>query len=111
MEDVLGGDVARFRQAVCKRTLTNFQLHESHREVQLLSKHLTKAERECHDLAVATSVSISEQEQDKERRNSGGPPKFSLPELKEILHERNSLKARVSDLEDELAVYRPRQQT
>ena len=34
-------------------------------------------------------------------------PKFSLPELRKILQERNSLKARVSDLEDELAIYRP----
>ena len=34
-------------------------------------------------------------------------PKFSLPELRKILTERNSLKARVSDLEDELALYRP----
>ena len=35
-------------------------------------------------------------------------PRFTLPELKDILQERNSLKARVSDLEDELAVFRPR---
>lgn len=28
-------------------------------------------------------------------------------ELKEILYERNELKARVSDLEDELSIYRP----
>ena len=34
-------------------------------------------------------------------------PKFSLPELRKILQERNSLKARVSDLEDELILYRP----
>ena len=35
-------------------------------------------------------------------------PRFSLPELRDILQERNALKARVSDLEDELAVFRPR---
>ena len=34
-------------------------------------------------------------------------PKFSLPELRKILQERNYLKARVSDLEDELVLYRP----
>ena len=34
-------------------------------------------------------------------------PRFSLPELRNILEERNSLKARVSDLEDELNVYKP----
>ncbi|XP_077510657.1 rab interacting lysosomal protein like isoform X2 [Amblyomma americanum] len=35
-------------------------------------------------------------------------PRFTLDELKHILFERNELKARVSDLEDELALYRPR---
>merc|ERR1740123_1394972 len=34
-------------------------------------------------------------------------PRFTLMELKDILQERNSLKARVSDLEDELELYRP----
>ena len=44
--------------------------------------------------------------------NSNDPnrPRFTLPELKDILQQRNSLKARVSDLEDELAMYRPRSQ-
>ncbi|CAN7945387.1 unnamed protein product [Ixodes pacificus] len=35
-------------------------------------------------------------------------PRFTLDELKNILFERNELKAKVSDLEDELALYRPR---
>lgn len=35
-------------------------------------------------------------------------PRFTTSELKEILQERNELKARVSDLEDELDVYRPK---
>lgn len=34
-------------------------------------------------------------------------PRFTLDELKNILFERNELKAKVSDLEDELALYRP----
>lgn len=36
-------------------------------------------------------------------------PRFTTSELKGILHERNELKARVSDLEDELEMYRPKQ--
>ena len=40
--------------------------------------------------------------------NDPNRPRFTLPELKDILQERNSLKAKVSDLEDELAVFRPR---
>lgn len=35
-------------------------------------------------------------------------PRFTTAELKEILHERNELKAKVSDLEDELEMYRPK---
>lgn len=35
-------------------------------------------------------------------------PRFTTQELKDILHERNELKARVSDLEDELESYRPK---
>lgn len=35
-------------------------------------------------------------------------PRFTTQELKDILHERNELKARVSDLEDELETYRPK---
>lgn len=36
-------------------------------------------------------------------------PKFTTNELKDILTERNNLKTRVSDLEDELLQYRPEQ--
>lgn len=34
-------------------------------------------------------------------------PKFTTNELKDILTERNELKTRVNDLEDELSQYRP----
>jgi len=70
------------------------QLHDSHREVLALSKRLGSVERECQDLTREEDVSQK--------------PKFTLPELKDILQERNNLKARVSDLEDELSVFRPR---
>merc|ERR1711874_324521 len=35
-------------------------------------------------------------------------PRFTLEELKDILQERNNLKANVSDLEDELEMFRPK---
>lgn len=35
-------------------------------------------------------------------------PRFTTSELKEILQERNDLKAKISDLEDELELYRPK---
>jgi len=41
--------------------------------------------------------------------NDPNRPRFTIAELKEILCERNELKARVSDLMDELTLYRPQQ--
>lgn len=35
-------------------------------------------------------------------------PRFTTLELKDILQERNDLKAKISDLEDELDLYRPK---
>ena len=43
-------------------------------------------------------------------RNDPNRPRFTLTELKDILYQRNELKARVSDLEDELSVFRPAKQ-
>lgn len=40
-------------------------------------------------------------------RDDPNRPRFNILELKDILNERNELKARVSDLEDELKLYRP----
>ena len=40
-------------------------------------------------------------------RDDPNRPRFTMTELKEILYERNELKARVSDLEDELQIFRP----
>lgn len=37
-------------------------------------------------------------------------PKFTTNELKDILTERNNLKTRVNELEDELLQYRPAEQ-
>ncbi|XP_035233202.1 RILP-like protein 2 isoform X2 [Stegodyphus dumicola] len=35
-------------------------------------------------------------------------PRFTLDELRHILFERNDLKAKISDLEDELSLHRPK---
>lgn len=39
--------------------------------------------------------------------NDPNRPRFTIAELKDILCERNELKARVSELKDELSLYRP----
>ena len=85
--------------------LMNFQVHDQQRELQQLQKQLGKATLECEELSQgSTSLKgkVVYDEKDPHR------PRFSLPELRDILQERNALKARVSDLEDELAVFRPR---
>ena len=71
-----------------------------------MTRQLGSATKECEDLSLAAeateaAVKVADEQQAEER------PRFTLPELKDILQERNSLKARVSDLEDELAVFRP----
>lgn len=38
-------------------------------------------------------------------------PRFTTEELKEILRERNEYKARISELEEELQLYRPKDST
>ena len=79
------------------------QLNDSHREVQSLKQDLGSATRDCEDLAKESCS------KDKLVYSVDDPcrPRFTLQELKEILQERNSLKAKVSDLEDELAVFKP----
>ena len=66
-----------------------------------LTKQLGLVAKECEDLSGARESEPKKSNEDPNR------PRFSLPELRDILQERNALKARVSDLEDELAIYRP----
>lgn len=93
-------------------TTTKFQAQDQEREVRQLSKQLGLATKECEDLSGVVANherKLSSATQGKLIYDVNDPnrPKFSLPELRKILQERNSLKARVSDLEDELILYRP----
>lgn len=95
----------QLHEMIDERAELTAKLHHSHREVQVLARELGSASRDLGDMSLAA--------QDRGERASSfsedaDKPRFTLPELKDILQERNSLKARVSDLEDELAVYRPR---
>jgi len=90
---------------VDERAELTANVHDQQRELQQLQKQLGKATLECEELSQgSTSLKgkVVYDEKDPHR------PRFSLPELRDILQERNALKARVSDLEDELAVFRPR---
>lgn len=83
------------------------QLQDQNRELINLRGRLGMAKKENEDLTKLqgcpdlTNKAIYDLD-DPDR------PRFTTAELKEILHERNELKARVSDLEDELELYRPK---
>uniref|UniRef100_A0A182Q532 RH1 domain-containing protein n=1 Tax=Anopheles farauti TaxID=69004 RepID=A0A182Q532_9DIPT len=64
------------------------QIQDQHHEIKALRMQLGLAEKENEDLA--------------NRVNEDERPRFSTVELKEMLTDRNELKARVSDLEQEL---------
>ena len=89
-----------------------YQVQDQEHEIKQLSKQLGLATKECEDLSGVVAnheKKLSSANQGKLVYDVDDPnrPKFSLPELRKILQERNSLKACVSDLEDELAIYRP----
>lgn len=71
------------------------QLQDQHREIGTLKKRLGIAEKENEDL-----VKYSD-EDDLQR------PRFTTAELKEVLSERNELKSRINDLEEELMACKP----
>ncbi|XP_072381355.1 RILP-like protein homolog isoform X1 [Diabrotica undecimpunctata] len=82
------------------------QLQDQQRDISALRQRLGLAQKENEDL-VKSDVPIPSNmamfDLDDPNR-----PRFTTQELKDILHERNELKAKVSDLEDELETYRPK---
>lgn len=75
------------------------QMQDQHREIVSLKKRLGIAEKENEDLVKCTD------EDDPER------PRFTTAELKEVLAERNELKSRINDLEEELLSCKPLPET
>ncbi|XP_031331168.1 RILP-like protein homolog isoform X2 [Photinus pyralis] len=85
------------------------QLQDQQRDITALRQRLGLAEKENEDLAKSdVSYPSNKAVYDLDDPNR---PRFTTAELKDILHERNELKARVSDLEDELETYRPKNAT
>ncbi|XP_046740140.1 RILP-like protein homolog isoform X5 [Diprion similis] len=86
------------------------QLQDQNRELINLRARLGLAKKENEDL---TKYQPAPDFANKAVYDLDDPdrPRFTTAELKEILHERNELKARVSDLEDELELYRPKPET
>ncbi|XP_059090960.1 RILP-like protein homolog isoform X3 [Tigriopus californicus] len=98
----------QLHEMIDERAEITAKYNEAQRDIQILSRHLGDAAKECKDLS-------QEADHAKGRlvysENDPNRPRFNLAELKEILQERNSLKAKVSDLQDELAMFRPRPAT
>lgn len=80
-------------------------LNDQSRNLDLLNKRLGLAQRDNQDLIHSKSPDLTNKL--IVDLNDPNRPRFSVGELKEILCERNELKARVSDLMDELALYKP----
>ncbi|KAG5893457.1 hypothetical protein JTB14_012174 [Gonioctena quinquepunctata] len=82
------------------------QLQDQQRDISALRQRLGLAQKENEDLVKCDlPVPSNKAIYDLDDPNR---PRFTTQELKDILHERNELKARVSDLEDELDTYRPK---
>ncbi|KAF5284118.1 hypothetical protein FQR65_LT00118 [Abscondita terminalis] len=82
------------------------QLQDQQRDIGGLRQRLGLAQKENEDLAksdIPYPTNKAVYDLDDPNR-----PRFTTAELKDILHERNELKARVSDLEDELDTFRPK---
>ncbi|XP_019877849.1 RILP-like protein homolog isoform X1 [Aethina tumida] len=82
------------------------QLQDQQRDINGLRQRLGLAQKENEDLVKSDQPLPSNKAiYDLDDPNR---PRFTTQELKDILRERNELKARVSDLEDELESYRPK---
>merc|ERR1711911_284237 len=81
-------------------------LQEQSRNVTALNKRLGLAQRDNQDLVQSQNEVPDLTNKIVIDVNDPNRPRFTIAELKEILCERNELKARVSDLVDELSLYR-----
>jgi len=104
----------KFRQSqsqlhclVDERAELQVAVQDAERGTSLLMRRLGLAAKENEDLARSSFTEPDMRNKIVYDLEDPARPRFTLAELKDILQERNSLKARVSDLEDELELYRP----
>ncbi|XP_050732293.1 RILP-like protein homolog isoform X4 [Eriocheir sinensis] len=102
--------VSQMRSLIDERAELQAALQEEAREVAVLRQRLGLAQKENEDLVTYSTEAPDLTNKLVYDRDDPNRPRFTMTELKEILYERNELKARVSDLEDELQVFRPRSQ-
>lgn len=95
---------AQMRVLVEEKSDLQAEVQDQQREIQVVSKKLSEAMKENLDLQGSPEDMRRKALIDK---NDPNKPRFTLEELRNILFEKNDLKARVSELEDELSLYRP----
>lgn len=98
---------AQLHCLVDERAELQVTLQEQQRETALLARRLGLAAKENQDLAECATAEPDLKGKVVYEVDDPNRPRFTLMELKDILQERNTLKARVSDLEDELELFRP----
>ncbi|KAL1417615.1 hypothetical protein MTO96_026672 [Rhipicephalus appendiculatus] len=98
----------QMRQLCDERGDLQVQLQDQQSQLQALQERLGLAVKDHDDLLQSRDAVLDMQGKVVIDLDDPNRPRFTLEELKHILFERNELKARVSDLEDELALYRPR---
>ncbi|CAL4092190.1 unnamed protein product [Meganyctiphanes norvegica] len=103
-------NASQMRSLIDERAELQAALQEETRAVGILRQRLGLAQKENEDLASVSSDSLDLSNKLVFDRDDPNRPRFTMTELKEILYERNELKARVSDLEDELELFRPKEE-
>ncbi|XP_076034107.1 rab interacting lysosomal protein like isoform X6 [Oratosquilla oratoria] len=101
-------NAAQMRSLIDERAELQARLQEEQRAGVQLRQRLGLAQKENEDLASVSTECPDLSNKLVFDRDDPNRPRFTMTELKEILYERNELKARVSDLEDELEMYRPK---
>uniref|UniRef100_A0A131XJJ0 Putative myosin heavy chain skeletal muscle or cardiac muscle n=1 Tax=Hyalomma excavatum TaxID=257692 RepID=A0A131XJJ0_9ACAR len=98
----------QMRQLCDERGDLQVQLQDQQSQLLALQERLGIAVKDHDDLLQSRDTVLDMQGKEVIDLDDPNRPRFTLEELKHILFERNELKARVSDLEDELALYKPR---
>uniref|UniRef100_A0A0A9Y0R2 RILP-like n=1 Tax=Lygus hesperus TaxID=30085 RepID=A0A0A9Y0R2_LYGHE len=101
---------SQIRSLIDERADFLTQLQDQNYELNILRQRLGMAEKENQDLTQCQSVKFGSTSKASEA-DSQTMPKYSADELKELLKERNELKMRITQLEEELELLKPKAET
>ncbi|KAK2723143.1 RILP-like protein homolog isoform X2 [Artemia franciscana] len=102
---------AQIRSLLDDRAELQAQIQDQSRVITALKKQLTLAAKEVEDMQQPQSMFVPDlRNKVVYDLDDPGRPRFTVAELKDLLQERNDLKVKVQELEDELEKYRPKPQ-